>query len=56
MGYYKIFTQEMCAKLMLKGFVLQGIEKDSRNEKFNLFLFRDSANLRDTVNKIKRGE
>ena len=52
--YYKIFTQELCAKLMLRGFKLRGLVPDEKNKGFNIFLFDDTEQIRTAVKQIKK--
>jgi len=51
MDYFKIFNQKLAGKLMTRGFVLQGLEPNP-NGKFNVFLFKDSEELRKAIEEI----
>jgi hypothetical protein len=45
-----IYSQKVAAKLMLQGFVLQGMDKNKNNPRKNIFYFKDSDELRNTLN------
>lgn len=47
-----IYSQKMAAKLMLKGFILQGMEKNSKYQNKNIFYFNDTEELRKVMNEL----
>jgi hypothetical protein len=47
-----IYSQKMAAKLMLKGFILQGMEKNSKYPNKNIFYFNDTEELKKTMNEL----
>jgi hypothetical protein len=47
-----IYSQKMAARLMLKGFVLQGMDKNLSKNGKNIFYFKDSDELKKTMNEI----
>lgn len=49
-----IYSQKMAAKLMLKGFVLQGMGKNEKNERKNVFYFKDSEELKKAMCEISK--
>lgn len=52
MNHYYIYTQKMCAELMLRGHKLIGIEPSKKRENFNVFVFIHSEKLKNDVDKI----
>jgi len=53
MSEYIVFTQKCMSYLTSRGFVLLRMQKDIKNIKFNVFIFRDSENLRVAVKEYK---
>lgn len=49
MKSYYVYTQKICAGLMLKGHKLIGIEPSKKREGFNVFVFVDDEKLRKDV-------
>ena len=49
-----IYSQKMAAKLMLMGFVLQGMEKNQNKTGKNVFYFKDSDQLKKAMNEISK--
>lgn len=49
-----IYSQRMAAQLMLKGFVLQGMDKSEKNIRKNVFYFKDSDELKKTMSEISK--
>lgn len=47
-----IYSQQMAAKLMLKGFVLQGMDKNKNNQRKNIFYFKDSEELKTAMSEL----
>lgn len=47
-----IYSQQMAAKLMLRGFVLQGMDKNKNNPNKNIFYFKDSVELSNALNEL----
>lgn len=47
-----IYSQKVAAKLMLKGFVLQGMDKNKVNERKNVFYFKDSTELKAYMQEL----
>lgn len=41
---------------MTKGFILQGVEKDRRDERFNVFHFKETEELIQFVNDYKKSK
>ena len=52
MKSYYVYTQKICAELMLKGYKLIGIEPSKKREGFNVFIFVDSERLRKDVSDL----
>lgn len=46
-----VYSQKLAATLMLKGFVLQGMEKNKDKSGKNIFYFKDSEELRNAVSE-----
>lgn len=46
----------MAAQLMLRGFVLQGMDKNKSNERKNIFYFKDSEELKQIMSEISKGK
>lgn len=46
---YEIFNQKLAGYLMQRGFVLQGIRPNKDGSGRNVFLFRDTVELRQAV-------
>lgn len=49
---YYVYTQKMCAELMLKGHKLTSIEPSQKREGFNVFVFIDNEKLRKDVKEL----
>lgn len=49
---YYVYTQKICAELMLKGYKLIGIEPSKKCEGYNVFVFIDSEKLRKDVDEL----
>lgn len=49
---YYVYTQKMCAKLMLKGHKLIDIEPSKKREGFKVFIFIDNERLRKDVHEL----
>lgn len=49
---YYIYTQKMCAELMLLGYKLISMEPSKKRKGYNVFLFEDSEDLRKDVSKL----
>lgn len=43
---YYVFTQKLCAELMLREHKLISIEPSKKRKGYNVFIFNDSENLR----------
>lgn len=52
MKLYYVYTQKMCAELMLKGYKLLSVEPSQKREGYNVFIFRDSERLRNEVKEL----
>lgn len=52
MKKYYIYTQRICALLMLKGYKLIQIEPSKKREGFNVFIFKDSEKFRQDVEEL----
>lgn len=51
-----IYSQRLAAKLMLKGFVLQGLEKHKNNSGRNVFYFKDSEEITKEIQKLTKSK
>lgn len=49
---YYVFTQRLCAELMLREHKLIGIEPSKKREGYNVFVFNDSENLRKDISEL----
>ena len=49
---YYVYTQKICAELMLKNHKLIGIEPSKKREGYNVFVFMDSEKLRKDVKEL----
>lgn len=49
---YYVYTQKMCAELMLRGHKLIGIEPSKKREGFKVFVFISSEELRKDVDEL----
>lgn len=49
-----IYSQKLAAKLMLRGFVLQGMEKHKNNSGRNVFYFKDSDELKIAIEELNK--
>ena len=49
---YYVYTQKMCAELMLKGHKLIDVEPSKKREGFKVFIFIDNEKLRKDVNEL----
>lgn len=47
-----IYSQKIAAKLMLRGFVLLGMGKNSKKEGKNTFFFKNSDELKNALKEI----
>lgn len=47
-----IYSQKIAGHLMVLGFVLQGMGKDKRNDRKNVFFFKDSEELRKALKEL----
>lgn len=52
MSLYYVYTQRMCAELMLKGHKLRGVEPSKKRKGYNVFVFTNSEELKDDINKL----
>lgn len=51
-----IYSQRMAALLMLRGFVLQGMERNHDGTGKNVFFFKDSEDLRNAMSEISKSK
>lgn len=51
---YCVFTLRMANNLVEQGYELLGTSIDIKNPKYKVFLFKDSAELREAVKKLSR--
>lgn len=51
-----VYSQKVAAKLMLKGFVLQGMDKHKSRNGRNIFYFKDSEELIKAINEITKSK
>ncbi len=49
---YYVYTQRLCAKLMLLGYKLIGMEPSKKRKGYNVFLFKDSKKLRNDIRRL----
>lgn len=49
---YYVYTQKICAELMLLGYKLIGVEPSKKREGFNVFVFIDNEKLRKDVKEL----
>lgn len=49
-----IYSQRMAALLMLKGFVLQGMDKNQNKSGKNIFYFKESEELKKAMSEISK--
>ena len=49
---YYVYTQKMCAELMLKGHKLIGVEPSKKREGFKVFVFISSEELKKDVDEL----
>lgn len=47
-----IYSQRMAALLMLRGFVLLELKKNDRHPNKNVFIFKDTLELRNAMKEI----
>lgn len=52
MKLYYVYTQKICAELMLKGHKLIKIEPSKNRKGFNVFVFVDNEKLRKDVKDL----
>ena len=52
MKSYYVYTQKICAELMLKGHKLIGIEPSQKREGFKVFIFIDNERLRKDIHEL----
>ena len=53
MKYYRIFSADIAGKLCNDGFKYDGTETNKKFPQFKVFLFEDTAELREALTKIK---
>lgn len=49
-----IYSQRIAALLMLKGFVLQGMDRNTNKSNKNVFYFKDSDELKRAINEFSK--
>ncbi|MGK4040963.1 DUF5659 domain-containing protein [Heyndrickxia oleronia] len=49
-----IFNQKLAGFLMMRGFVLHGLEKSHFDNRRNVFIFNQSENIEKTIQEFKR--
>lgn len=52
MKLYYVYTQRICAELMLKGYKLISIEPSEKREGYNVFGFEDTERLRKEIKRL----
>lgn len=50
--FYYVYTQKICAELMLKGHKLIGVEPSKKREGYNVFSFLDSKKLQRDIEEL----
>lgn len=48
-----IYSQRLAGKLMMRGFILQEIGIDKRNNKKNVFYFKNSEELKIAIQELQ---
>lgn len=48
-----IYNMRLAGLLMSDGFILTAMEKDNRNPKYNVFVFKDTEELRERIKYYK---
>lgn len=49
-----IKTQRLAGYLMLNGFVLLKMDKDKKNKKYDIYIFKNETGIEDAIDKYKR--
>ena len=49
-----IKTQRLAGYLMLNGFVLLKMDKDKKNKKYDIYIFKNEMGIEDAIDKYKR--
>lgn len=49
-----IKTQRLAGYLMLNGFVLLKMDKDKKNKKYDIYIFKNKTGIEDAIDKYKR--
>lgn len=52
MKLYYIYTQRICAELMLLGYKLISLEPSEKREGYNVFGFEDTGKLRKEIKRL----
>lgn len=47
-----IYSQKMAAKLMMQGFVLLELKKNEKHPSKNVFLFKDTKQIREAMKEL----
>lgn len=50
--YYRVYTRRLAALLRAAGFELLGIDKDYKHQGYDNYLFADSPELREAIEKL----
>jgi hypothetical protein len=53
MNIYNCFSQKLAGYLLTNGFSLMGLKSDLKKTGRNIYLFQDSEQLRESINKYK---
>ena len=51
-----IYNMKLAGYLMQNGFILQGMEKDKRDERFNVFHFKETDELVRVLEEYKKSK
>lgn len=51
-----IYSQKMAAKLMLRGFILQGMRPNDKFPNKNVFIFKDTPQLKEAMIEISNNK
>lgn len=52
--YYRVYTRRLAALLRAEGFELLGIDKDYKHEGYDNYLFADSPELREAIERLTK--
>jgi len=50
--YYRVYTRRLAALLRAEGFKLLGIDKDYKHDGYDNYLFADTPELREAIERL----